>query len=232
MNIAICDDETEYANDIRVHLNQYSSEHSLTFDIFEFNSGEEILASNKVFDIAFLDIELDGINGIEVGRELQKANPDLVLVYVTAYNHYLDDALDLGITRFFDKPIDSRRFYEGMDKAISKIDNTELRFYLKDSNKGVVTVRSKDIIFVEINGRKTKIHTKSHEYLSKDGIKTWKAKLNKSYFEIPHNSYIINTNFITYYCKDYIMLDYKYNIPIAFSKRSEFKRKFMKLMGE
>lgn len=232
MNIAICDDETEYANDIRVHLNQYSSEHGLTFDIYDFNSGEEILASNTVFDIAFLDIEMDGINGIEVGRELQKANPDLVLIYVTAYNHYLDDALDLGITRFFDKPIDSQRFYEGMDKTISKIDNTELRFYLKDSNKGVVTVRSKDIIFVEIIGRKTKIHTKSHEYLSKDGIKIWKARLNKSYFEIPHNSYIINTNFITYYCKDYIMLDYKYNIPIAFSKRSEFKRKFMKLMGE
>lgn len=232
MNIAICDDETEYANDIRVHLNQYSSEHGLTFDIYDFNSGEEILASNTVFDIAFLDIEMDGINGIEVGRELQKANPDLVLIYVTAYNHYLDDALDLGITRFFDKPIDSQRFYEGMDKAISKIDNTELRFYLKDSNKGVVTVRSKDIIFVEIIGRKTKIHTKSHEYLSKDGIKIWKARLNKSYFEIPHNSYIINTNFITHYCKDYIMLDYKYNIPIAFSKRSEFKRKFMKLMGE
>ena len=232
MNIAICDDETEYANDIRMHLNQYSSEHGLTFDIYDFNSGEEILASNTVFDIAFLDIEMDGINGIEVGRELQKANPDLVLIYVTAYNHYLDDALDLGITRFFDKPIDSQRFYEGMDKAISKIDNTELRFYLKDSNKGVVTVRSKDIIFVEIIGRKTKIHTKSHEYLSKDGIKIWKARLNKSYFEIPHNSYIINTNFITYYCKDYIMLDCKYNIPIAFSKRSEFKRKFMKLMGE
>ncbi len=232
MNIAICDDETEYANDIRVHLNQYSSEHGLTFDIYDFNSGEEILASNTVFDIAFLDIEMDGINGIEVGRELQKANPDLVLIYVTAYNHYLDDALDLGITRFFDKPIDSQRFYEGMDKAISKIDNTELRFYLKDSNKEVVTVRSKDIIFVEIIGRKTKIHTKSHEYLSKDGIKIWKARLNKSYFEIPHNSYIINTNFITYYCKDYVMLDYKYNIPIAFSKRSEFKRKFMKLMGE
>ena len=193
MNIAICDDETEYANDIRVHLNQYSSEHGLTFDIYDFNSGEEILASNTVFDIAFLDIEMDGINGIEVGRELQKANPDLVLIYVTAYNHYLDDALDLGITRFFDKPIDSQRFYEGMDKAISKIDNTELRFYLKDSNKGVVTVRSKDIIFVEIIGRKTKIHTKSHEYLSKDGIKVWKARLNKSYFEIPHNSYIINT---------------------------------------
>lgn len=232
MVIAICDDEQEFINDIRKHLKQYSSEHGLTFEIYEFCSGADILSSKIVFDIAFLDIEMKDINGIEVGRKLQNENPDLVLIYVTAYNQYLDEALDLGITRFFDKPIDSQRFYEGMDRAVSKVDNTEIKFYLKDDNKGVVTVRCKDIIFVEIQGRKTEIHTKEHDYLSKDGIKVWKARLNKSYFEIPHNSYIINTNFITYFCKEYIILDNKYTIPIAYSKRAEFKRKFMKLMGD
>mgnify|MGYP005782109245 FL=1 len=231
MVIAICDDEQEFINDIRKHLKQYSSEHGLTFEIYEFCSGADILSSKIVFDIAFLDIEMKDINGIEVGRKLQNENPDLVLIYVTAYNQYLDEALDLGITRFFDKPIDSQRFYEGMDRAVSKVDNTEIKFYLKDDNKGVVTVRCKDIIFVEIQGRKTEIHTKEHDYLSKDGIKVWKARLNKSYFEIPHNSYIINTNFITYFCKEYIILDNKYTIPIAYSKRPEFKRKFMKIMG-
>ncbi len=232
MVIAICDDEQEFINDIRKHLKQYSSEHGLTFEIYEFCSGADILSSKIVFDIAFLDIEMKDINGIEVGRKLQNENPDLVLIYVTAYNQYLDEALDLGITRFFDKPIDSQRFYEGMDRAVSKVDNTEIKFYLKDDNKGVVTVRCKDIIFVEIQGRKTEIHTKEHDYLSKDGIKVWKARLNKSYFEIPHNSYIINTNFITYFCKEYIILDNKYTIPIAYSKRAEFKRKFMKIMGD
>lgn len=232
MVIAICDDEQEFINDIRKHLKQYSSEHGLTFEIYEFCSGADILSSKIVFDIAFLDIEMKDINGIEVGRKLQNENPDLVLIYVTAYNQYLDEALDLGITRFFDKPIDSQRFYEGMDRAVSKVDNTEIKFYLKDDNKGVVTVRCKDIIFVEIQGRKTEIHTKEHDYLSKDGIKVWKARLNKSYFEIPHNSYIINTNFITYFCKEYVILDNKYTIPISYSKRAEFKRKFMKLMGD
>ena len=140
MKIAICDDEKEYIEDVKRHLNQYAYEHGLSFDLSEFNSSAEILKSNKEFDIAFLDIEMDGANGIEVGRELQKANPDTVLIYVTAYNHYLDDALDLGITRFFDKPIDSKRFYEGLERAISKVDNTEIKFYLKDESKGVVTL--------------------------------------------------------------------------------------------
>ena len=120
MVIAICDNEQEFINDIRKHLKQYSSEHGLTFEIYEFCSGADILSSKIVFDIAFLDIEMKDINGIEVGRKLQNENPDLVLIYVTAYNQYLDEALDLGITRFFDKPIDSQRFYEGCNCSLQR----------------------------------------------------------------------------------------------------------------
>ena len=230
MKIAICDNEIEYIEDVKKHLTQYAYEHGLSFNLYEFNSSAKILKSDKEFDIAFLDIEMEGANGIVVGRELQKINPDTVLIYVTAYNHYLDDALDLGITRFFDKPIESKRFYEGLEKAISKIDNTEVKFYLKDESKGVATIKCKDIVFIEIQGRKTKVVTKDNEFSSKDSIKIWKERLNKSYFEVPHNSYIINTNFITYFCREYVVLDETYNIPIAYSKRSEFKRKFMRLL--
>lgn len=59
-----------------------------------------------------------------------------------------------------------------------------------------------------------------------------RRKLNKSYFIIPHNSFIVNTNYITYYSKDRITLCEKYSIPIAYSKRAEFKRRFLMLLGE
>lgn len=230
MRIAICDDEEEYIVDVERHLNQYANERGLFFDICKFSDSRDILKSDKHFDIAFLDIEMDGPNGIEVARQLQTENPDTVLIFVTAYNHYLDDALDLGITRFFDKPIDSRRFYEGMDRAISKVDSTEVGFYLKNDINGYVSIKCKDVVFVEIKGRKTRVVTKKAIYYSEENIKAWKEKLNKSYFESPHNSYIINTNYITYYCREYVILDGRYQIPIAYSKRAEFKRKFMRMM--
>lgn len=230
MKIAICDDEIEYVNDIEQHLKQYFTEHGLSLNLFKYINGIELLNSQNSFDIAFLDIEMPDINGIELGKKLQSTNPDLVLIYITAYNHYLDDALDLGITRFFDKPIDSKRFYKGLDKAIEKLDQTEVQIHLKDSDNGITSVKINDIIMVEIEKRKTKIVTKDKIYYSKSDIKFWRENLNKSYFESPHNSFIINTNYITYYQKDYVILYDKYNIPIAYSKRAEFKKKFMMLM--
>lgn len=230
MKIAICDDEIEYVNDIEQHLKQYFTEHGLSLNLFKYNNGIELLNSQNSFDIAFLDIEMPDINGIELGKKLQSTNPDLVLIYITAYNHYLDDALDLGITRFFDKPIDSKRFYKGLDKAIEKLDQTEVQIHLKDSDNGITSVKINDIIMAEIEKRKTKIVTKDKIYYSKSDIKFWRENLNKSYFESPHNSFIINTNYITYYQKDYVILYDKYNIPIAYSKRAEFKKKFMMLM--
>ena len=232
MKVAICDDEIEYIQDVEKHINQYSFEHGLSMEVFKYCNGKELLEQNFPFDIAFLDIEMDEINGLEVGKRLKEINPDIVLICVTAYNHYLDDALDLGITRFFSKPIDSQRFYKGFEKAINKADNAEIVFHLKDESNGTASLRANDIVFVEIKGRKTRVVDKNNqEYLTRDNMKDWKIKLTKSFFVSPHNSFIVNTNYITYFQKDYIVLNGKHNIPIAYSKRVEFKRKFMMFMG-
>lgn len=227
MKIAICDDEQICINDVKKHLDIYSAEHGITFEIYAFLTSDSILNSDVNFDIAFLDIEMDGASGIEIGRALRQSNPDVVLLFITAYNHYLDNALDLGVLRFFDKPIVSERFYNGLTKAISKIDNTEIQFYLKDKNDGIVAVKMKDIILAEIAGRKIRVVTKDNEYISKDNIKTWKERLNSSYFISPHHSYIVNMNYITYLDNDFIVLDRKHRVPIAYSKRTDFKRKFV-----
>lgn len=230
MNILICDDKQEYIDDAEKHLNLYCSENGITYDLFKFNNSADVLNCKANFDIAFLDIEIDEINGIKIGDFLKKRNPEIVLIYITAYNHYADEAMDLGIMRFFEKPIDSDRFYEGLKRAIARVDSTEVKIYLKDENNGFVRTYCKDIIYVEISGRKTKIITRDNIYFSKDNIKVWHEKLNKSYFDYPHKSFIINTNYITYYCKDHMVLNGAYTIPIAYSKRGEFKKKFSLIM--
>lgn len=159
VSIAVCDDDREYINDVERHISQYFAENGLSYSLFTTQNGNELVESDTEFDIAFLDIEMPQIDGINLGKQLLKKNPDIVLIYITAYNHYLDEAMDLGVARFFDKPINSERFYKGLEKAITRVDNTEIKFYLKDKSQGVAAVRSRDIIFVEIKSRKVKVIT-------------------------------------------------------------------------
>ena len=75
MNIAICDDNTDFRTFLEDSLRNYFDEKSISLNIFQFKSGEELLANELLFDLIFLDVEMENINGIETGKELKKRNP-------------------------------------------------------------------------------------------------------------------------------------------------------------
>ena len=72
-----------------------------------FSDAEELLAYARTHpaDVAFLDIEMPGINGIELARELTALQSSLNLVFVTGYDCYTADALDLFASGYVLKPV-------------------------------------------------------------------------------------------------------------------------------
>lgn len=56
-------------------------------------------------DVAFLDIEMPGMNGLELARILKEKNPDLNIVFVTAYSQYAVEAFSLYASGYLMKPI-------------------------------------------------------------------------------------------------------------------------------
>lgn len=226
MKIAICDDEKVFVDNIIQHLDFFSTDNNIDFEKYIFDNPGDVISSNINFDIAILDIEMNKMDGIELGEKLRKANPHIILIYVTAYRKYLDDALNLNAVRFFEKPLDSQRFYRGLSDAIKRIDNSIISFYLRD-NKIVERISVQDIIFVEIEKRKTRIVTSSKEYHSDHNINFWRDSLKSTIFISPHKSYIINFNYVTAYERDYIILNEQYRVSIARNKQSDFYRKFM-----
>lgn len=226
MKIAICDDEQIYIDNIVKHLDIFSAENNIDFEKSIFTDSSDILFCDIKFDIAVLDIEMDNMNGIKLGEELRKRNPHIILIYVTAHRKYLDDALNLNAVRFFEKPLDSQRFYRGLSDAIKRIDHSSINFYLKDQ-KIMERISVQDIIFVEIEKRKTRIVTKAKEYHSDHHISFWRDNLTSTIFISPHKSYIINFNYVTEYERNYVVLDEKYKVNIARNKQTDFYRKFM-----
>lgn len=226
MKIAICDDEKIYIDSIVKHLDYFSVESKIEFEKYIFTDSIDMLKKMEKFDIAILDVEMDNVDGIKLGEVLRKQNPHIILIYITAHKKYLDDALNLNAVRFFEKPLDSQRFYRGLRDAITRIDNSTIEVYLKEQN---ITKRisAQDIIFIEIEKRKSKVVTPNKEYHSEYHINFWREKLKDTVFVSPHKSYIINLNYVTEYERNYIVLNGKYKVSIARNKQSDFHQRFM-----
>ncbi len=67
-------------------------------------------------DCAFLDIEMMGINGIELAERLLSLNPDMEIVFVTAYNHYAAQAFEINAVDYLLKPVRSERLKKALDR--------------------------------------------------------------------------------------------------------------------
>lgn len=79
----------------------------------------DIVEHAKV-DIAFIDIELPEINGIELAERLLEYDPDLMVVFVTAYQEYAVDAFELNAIDYIVKPVRFDRLSKTMNRILSK----------------------------------------------------------------------------------------------------------------
>ena len=152
MKILICDDEQTYLNTLRIHVEEYMQNHHIPYTITALLDATQ-LPKTEAFDLAFLDIQMPNIDGITLAKQLRERNPKLALFFVTNYDEYQDDAMDLQAFRFFEKPFNVNRLYAGLDKAMEYIDGAYVDIYLSE-NAAHQRVIADDIIYVTRDGRK------------------------------------------------------------------------------
>lgn len=239
MNIAICDDDKSFRDLLEKHLKNYFNERSIPLNFFQFGSGEELLDNQLLFDLVFLDVEMSNINGIDAGKELRRKNPHSIIFVITSYDCYLDDAFKIRAFRFLSKPLNVVRLYKALDDASELINNDIIVFYdvISGSN---VRVYTNDIIYLEIEKRKTKIVTIDNIYYSNEKISVWKNRLNAISFVCPHSSYIANLDYSINHTRTLLVLAKKdldgkiiekYEINIAPKKQAEIKRLFFYVLN-
>lgn len=87
------------------------------------------LAENFRPDIAFMDIQMPGINGIEAMKEIKKTNKNVIFIVVSAYDKfdYAKEAVGLGVMEYVNKPIDRKVIVELLKRAMEKIDADRTR---------------------------------------------------------------------------------------------------------
>ena len=80
-------------------------------EVLSFNNPLVALEAVKQvkIDVAFLDIEMGGMNGVELGKRLKQLNPNINIIFVTGYDQYAIDAYSMHASGYLTKPVSVER---------------------------------------------------------------------------------------------------------------------------
>lgn len=234
MRIAFCDDDPMIMLKLKDYLRTYFDEKGEEQpEYVSFASGEELLEDQTEADIAFLDVKMDGISGVELGQKLRETRPEMIIFMVTSFPEYLDDAMRFHVFRYLSKPIDRDRLFRNMDDAIElyrKIQSEHQLVRLKTLN-GIYVVEASEILYIEAMSHRTYFYMKNAEYGVRESLEYWISQLDPNTFFQTHRSFLVNMNYVTNIRNTKVLLcDGNYSVPLSGSRRKLFNEVYGKLL--
>jgi two-component system LytT family response regulator len=228
MRISICDDDSLITEKLTKYINNYfEHNHIKCPEIVCFSNGEDLLADSGNIDILFLDIEMPGVNGIYVGKELKKRNDNIIIFIVTSYSEYLDEAMRFHVFRYLSKPVDKQRLFRNLKDALLLYNSITCKIPI-ETKQGVQTLPAASVISVEAQGRKVIIHTTLRDFETIHNMQYWQDTLPQNRFFRTHRSFIINFEYVTDFDHTLIHLaNNQFSAYLTRRKYSEFKNAYL-----
>lgn len=197
-NILICDDDEISLEINKKYIELFSSKLHITVHLFCYTKCcpefEQIIQRGTIH-IAILDIELDGINGIELAKRILNLNSDTLVIFVTHHSEFASDAFDILAFGFIKKPINQNNFETLFKRAIIYLGNSysldRNPFLELIVNKQTMHIRQTMIIYAEKVQQKTVIKTAKGIYEVYDSISSMERKLSSIFIRV-NQSVIVN----------------------------------------
>lgn len=222
MKIAICDDEKLFVEKMKRLINYPEAQ------IFCFETGEELCRVDEVFDIVFLDIELQDMSGLEVARAVMEKDRNTLILFITAHAHYSTKGYEYRAFRYILKSEPEDFIKRNIRDAISEYKNRH--FYINVSSyNNLSKLCASDIVYIEASGRSVKIHTESDVFATRERFGTIGEILSEHGFVQCHKSYIINMKYIDNIQKSVcVNLVGDIRIPVGRKYNSELVERYLR----
>lgn len=218
LNIAILDDEKQYRDEITEVINGCDIPYEYNIDIFE--KSEELLNSEKNYQVAFVDVELaEEKNGFAVAKEFKDKNGDTLIVFVTTHEEMSTEGYLVNAFRYIFKKNMTDKIEEAVNSALVIVErNMPIEFEVGNGNN--IAVPIKNILYIENENRKTRLYVKEADYIIKRLAKETSEKLMEKGFVSPHKSYLVNSIWVDKVTTRDVILKNKTKIPLSKLKRS------------
>ena len=233
--VAICDDDKQDIAVIKKHLNDYSFQLDIDFEIYIFSNSELFLSQYTepgTFHILFLDVEMPGMSGLEVATKIrQLPDKNAKIIFVSNYPEYMQDSFNVQAYHYLIKPLKYSAFMDVMNKILDDYQTSHITKMLVKQDGQESLILLNDIISIEsLDSKKKllKINLLHEEVVTNGLINDWEKELKSQNFVSPARGFLVNILHIHYINDTSLIMSNNIYIPLSRRKEKELRSLFTK----
>lgn len=227
--IAVCDDETAVCEMVSETIKRWNQDVKVSC----FQSGEALIAAYDFFDVVFLDIDMQGIDGIETGRRIRERDHETKIIYLTSYRDYVAGAFEVHAFQYLLKPISQIHLTQILEEIFRYVRKADKRTILDfHTSEGMVCVDAADICYFEFIDRRIKMVTVQGVYTMTGKISSVYERTHSIGFSMPHKSFVVNFLHVKNVRNLDIFLDNGDRIPLSQKKQKVWKQELTNYLSE
>ncbi|MBC3798631.1 LytR/AlgR family response regulator transcription factor [Acetobacterium tundrae] len=234
--IAICDDQYEICSEIENIILRYQKLTTQDIEIEVFYSAEKLnifMEYEHNFDLIFLDIEMNGLNGLDLGRKIREEMDNHItqIVYVSGKESYYRELFEVRPMHFLLKPFEPDKIIKDIELAM-KLANRIGGLFSYKKGSSTYKLPLKNIIYFQSVNREIKIVTPTEEEMFYGKLHDIFHQVAKHRFLNIHKSYIVNYEYVAKFKYDEVVMCNSICLPISQLKRKEVRRLQMRYENE
>ena len=229
MRICFCDDEASTRSQFERMAAAWEEQRGEAAELQLYNSAEQLLfevdqpeAQELAFDLILLDIQMGGMDGITLARQLRAQDKRVTLAFLTAAREYVFEGYEVQAVRYLLKPMQQEKVFELLDLARQK--QPSLILNCADEKKKLYLSQ---IAAIEAQGHYLIFHTTTGQLQQKASLSSLAGHLGDS-FVMSHRSFYVNLAHLLRISRTECTLDTGLTVPVSRGAYKNLNEQFIR----
>lgn len=182
---AVCDDRPEDSRLVARLASRWARQAGAEAEIESFPSAEAFLfryEEKKDFDVLLLDIEMTGMDGVELARTVRRDNEAVQIVFITGYSDYIAEGYEVSALHYLMKPVNEEKFHQVLTRAVGRLARNE-PFLTLELLGETVRVPLPEIRYLDVQQNYATVHA-GRDYTLKRSLSEFEAVLDRRFFRV------------------------------------------------
>lgn len=231
LRVGICDEDERFVVKLEHDLIEYAQKENILIEVDILKNSKElfnIIENDGLFNILFLDVELEKNAGIKIGKKIRSniKNEIMQIIFVSSKDDYAMSLFDIRPMNFLIKPVNNKKvnFVLNEYRRLYEFQNIYFKYNI---GKREYQISNQCIVYFQSQGKKIRMVTLDGTENFYEKLSQVMQRLNSNYFFEIHKSYIVNMRYITRYQKDSITMVNGDIIPISRARQKTVEQKIL-----